>query len=82
MIAVLTEAPAMSEVEDLSFLTQAGVPATRSASIARGGGGFSDMLTAIGMGQSTRAVMKLSDKGNSAAKGAVMIFPMETMPRR
>lgn len=82
MIAVLTEAPAMSEVEDLSFLTQAGVPATRSASIARGGGGFSDMLTAIGMGQSTRAVMKLSDKGNNAAKGAVMIFPVETMPRQ
>ncbi|MER2634979.1 MAG: caspase family protein, partial [Rhizobiaceae bacterium] len=81
MIAVLTEAPAMSEVEDLSFLAQAGVPATRSASMTRGGGGFSDMLTAIGMAQGTRAVMKLGDKGDAAAKGAVMIFPMETMPR-
>jgi hypothetical protein len=81
MIAVLTEAPAMSEVEDLSFLAQAGVPATRSASVARGGG-FSDMLTAIGMAQGTRAVMKLGDKGDAAAKGAVMIFPMETMPRQ
>jgi hypothetical protein len=75
MIAVLTEAPPQSEKEDLSFLAQEGVPsATRGV-----GGGFSDMLADIGMAPATRSVMKLSnDKG---PKGAVMIFPMETVPR-
>jgi hypothetical protein len=77
MIAVLTEAPPMSEIEDLKFLEQGGVPAaTRSAG---GSAGFSDMLTDIGLAPATRSVMKLGDKGG--AKGAVMIFPMETVPR-
>lgn len=76
MIAVLTEAPPLSELEDLSFLTQGGVPpATRSAS---GPSGFSDMLRDIGMAPATRSVMKLGDK--STPKGAVMIFPLETVP--
>ena len=76
MIAVLTEAPAQSEMEDLSFLAQGGVPQQR-----RGAGdsqpGFSDMLRDIGMAPSTRSVMKLGDSGGS--KGAVMIFPIETV---
>ncbi|RJT40436.1 caspase family protein [Mesorhizobium waimense] len=76
MIAVLTEAPPQSEKEDLGFLAQDGVP---SATRAVGGSGFSDMLTDIGMAPATRSVMKLADK--SAPKGAVMIFPMETVPR-
>ncbi|TIX09809.1 MAG: caspase family protein, partial [Mesorhizobium sp.] len=76
MIAVLTEAPPQSEKEDLSFLAQDGVP---SATRAAGGSGFSDMLTDIGMAPSTRSVMKLTDR--SGPKGAVMIFPMETVPR-
>lgn len=80
MIAVLTEAPPQSEKEDLSFLAQEGVPSmTRDASRGPGGASFSDMLTDIGMAPATRSVMKLSsDKG---PKGAVMIFPMETVPR-
>ncbi len=77
MIAVLTEAPPMSEVEDLKFLEQGGVPpATRSVGAQAG---FSEMLADIGLAPSTRSVMKLGDKGG--AKGAVMIFPMETVPR-
>lgn len=76
MIAVLTEAPPQSEKEDLSFLAQDGVP---SATRAVGGQGFSAMLTDIGMAPATRSVMKLADK--SGPKGAVMIFPMETVPR-
>lgn len=76
MIAVLTEAPPLSELEDLSFLAQGGVPpATRSAS---GPSGFSGMLRDIGLVPATRSVMKLSDK--SSPKGAVMIFPLETVP--
>jgi len=76
MIAVLTEAPAESEMADLSFLAQDGV-----ASMTRGFGAtsFSDMLTDIGMAPATRSVMRLADK--SGPKGAVMIFPMETVPR-
>lgn len=76
MIAVLTEAPPQSEKEDLSFLAQDGVP---SATRAVGGQGFSAMLTDIGMAPATRSVMKLADK--SGPKGAVVIFPMETVPR-
>jgi hypothetical protein len=77
MIAVLTEAPPMSEIEDLKFLEQGGVPdVTRSPGGERS---FSDVLADIGMAPATRSVMKLGDKGG--AKGAVMIFPMETVPR-
>lgn len=76
MIAVLTEAPPQSEKEDLSFLAQDGVPA-----VTRGAGpaGFSDMLADIGMAPATRSAMKLSD--DKGSKGAVMIFPVETVPR-
>ncbi len=77
MIAVITEAPPQSELEDLSFLQQGGVPpATRAVG---GPLGFSDMLRDIGMAPATRAAMKLGDKGGN--KGAVLIFPMETVPR-
>jgi hypothetical protein len=76
MVAVLTEAPPLSEMEDLSFLQQGGVPpATRSAG---GSAGFADMLRDLGSAPSTRSVAKLGDKGG--AKGAVMIFPVETVP--
>jgi hypothetical protein len=78
MIAVLTEAPPESEMEDLSFLAQGGVPkATRAA--GGEGGGFSQMLTDIGLAPSTRSAMKLNDQAGS--KGAVMIFPVETTRR-
>jgi hypothetical protein len=77
MIAVLTEAPPESTKEDLSFLAQDAVTSiTRSLGPAAG---FSDMLADIGMAPSTRSVMRLADKGGP--KGAVMIFPMETVPR-
>ncbi|MER8423595.1 caspase family protein [Mesorhizobium sp. M1403] len=76
MIAVLTEAPPQSEKQDLSFLAQEGV-----VSVTRGLGqpSFSDMLADIGMAPATRSAMRLTD--DKASKGAVMIFPMETVPR-
>ena len=76
MIAVLNEAPPQSEKQDLSFLAQDGV-----ASVTRGLGApsFSDMLTDIGMAPATRSAMRLTD--DKGTKGAVMIFPMETVPR-
>ena len=76
MIAVLTEAPAQSEMEDLSFLGQGGVPQQRRG-VGDSQPGFSDMLRDIGVAPSTRSVMKLGDSGGS--KGAVMIFPIETV---
>ena len=76
MIAVLTEAPPQSEMEDLSFLAQGGVPQAKRG--AGDQGGFSQMLTDIGLAPSMRSAMKLNDQGGS--KGAVMIFPVETTP--
>ncbi|MER8583666.1 caspase family protein [Mesorhizobium sp. M1338] len=76
MIAVLTEAPPESEKQDLSFLAQDGVA---SATRGVGSASFSDMLTDLGMATATRSVMRLADK--SGPKGAVLIFPMETVPR-
>ncbi len=74
MIAVLTEAPPQSAMEDLSFLAQPGVPQkTRDV----GDPSFSDLLLDVGLAPSTRSAMKLSGKGGS--KGAVMIFPIETV---
>lgn len=81
MIAVITEAPPLSEVEDLSFLQQGQVPSTtRSASVGREGGpsDFAAALTDIGLAPATRSVVKLKDQ--SGPKNAVMIFPIETTP--
>ena len=76
MIAVLNEAPPQSEMEDLSFLAQDGVP-QRTRGAGDGEPGFSDMLRDIGLAPASRSAMKLGDKGGS--KGAVMIFPIETV---
>ena len=77
MIAVLTEAPPLSEIEDLKFLEQGGVPpATRSAA---GQSSFWNVIDEIGMAPATRSAMKLTDR--SGPKGGVMIFPFETVPR-
>lgn len=80
MIAVLTEAPAGSETEDLSFLEQGKVPpATRAAGQPSA---FSSMLTQIADVPSTRgaAAFKVNDGGGP--KGGVMIFGVETQPRQ
>jgi len=77
MIAVLTEAPQISEIADLSFLQQGGVPAaTRGTG---DGGDFMGMLTDIGNAPATRAAMKIGAKGGQ--KGAVMIFSVQNVPR-
>lgn len=79
MIAVLTEATPQSEIEDLRYLQQDGVPrVTRSAAVGAEAG-FAAMLADIGMAPATRSAMKLGDKGG--AKGGVFIFPIETAPR-
>lgn len=76
MIAVVTEAPPLSEVEDLSFLEQGKVPTTTRA--AGGVSDFAAALSDIGLATATRSVVKL--KGQEGPKNAVMIFPIETVP--
>lgn len=76
MIVVLTEAPPLSEVEDLRYLEQGGVPpATRAVA---GGTGFSDMLAAIGGATATRSAMKLGSQ--AGPKGGVFVYSMELVP--
>jgi hypothetical protein len=76
MVAVLTEAPRISEVADLSFLQQGGVP---EAMRGRESGDFMGLLEHIGNAPASRAAMKLGGKGGQ--KGAVMIFSVQNLPR-
>jgi hypothetical protein len=77
MIVVLTEGSAITTTEDLSFLEQEGVRVmTRSAVHPTG---FSGLLRDIGSAPATRGAMKLGKAVSS--KGAVLIFPLENMPR-
>ncbi len=77
MVVVLTEGNAITTTEDLSFLEQEGVRMmTRSASHPDG---FSGLLRDIGEAPATRGAMKLGQK--ATAKGAVLIYPLENMPR-
>jgi len=75
MIAVVTEAPPLSEVEDLSFLEQGKVPSlTRSGAEQSS---FAAALANIGSA-ATRAAIAPRDKGGT--KNAVLIFPIEIVP--
>ena len=76
MVVVLTEAKPQSALQDLSFLAQEGVrQATRSAEHPDG---FAGLLRDIGTAPATRGAMRLGQ--SSAAKGAVLIYPLENMP--
>ncbi len=77
MIAVLTEATPQSELMDLSFLAQGGVPRV-TRGVGEAAGGFADILNDIGLAPATRSAMKLSNK--SGPKGAVMVYSLETRP--
>lgn len=77
LVAVVTEALPGTDHQDLRFLAQGGV---RSAETAKGTGeegGLMAMINAMGRSAATRAVSSLSAK--KGAKGAVMIFPIETV---
>ena len=78
MVVVLSEAAPLSQVEDLSFLEQVGVRnATRS--LGRQAVSFSELLRDVEAAPATRGAARLGDK--SGAKGALLIFPLETTPR-
>ena len=79
MVAVLSEAVPQSPVEDLSFLEQIGVrQATRAAGV--GAASFGDLMRDIAGAPATRGAARLGEQAEGA-KGAVMIFPMENLPR-
>jgi hypothetical protein len=76
MVVVLSEAKPQSALQDLSFLAQEGVrQATRSAEHPDG---FAGLLRDIGTAPATRGAMRLGQ--SSAAKGAVLIYPLENLP--
>lgn len=76
MVVVLSEAKPQSALQDLSFLAQEGVrEATRSAGHPDG---FAGLLRDIGTAPATRGAMRLGK--SSAAKGAVLIYPLENLP--
>ena len=76
MVVVLSEAKPQSATQDLSFLAQEGVrQATRSAGHPDG---FAGLLQDIGTAPATRGAMRLGQ--SSAAKGAVLIYPLENLP--
>ncbi|MBK8457865.1 MAG: caspase family protein [Phyllobacteriaceae bacterium] len=77
MVVVLNEAAAGTNVEDLSFLEQAGA---RQATRGAGGGDLMAMLQDIGGGGATRGAMKIG--AAKTRKGAVMIVPVETTPAK
>ena len=78
MVVVLSEAEPQTPVEDLSFLEQVGVrQATRS--LGGGAASFGELLREVAAAPATRGAARLGDK--AGAKGAVLIFPMETTPR-
>lgn len=79
MVVVLTEAPAGSETEDLSFLAQDRVPsASRAVGDQRG---FGAMLDQIAAAPSSRGAAAFKVNGGDAPKGGVMIFTVETEPK-
>ncbi|MEX0344456.1 MAG: caspase domain-containing protein [Rhizobiaceae bacterium] len=77
LVAVITEALPGTDIQDLRFLSQGGV---RSAETTKGVGedeGIVGMLNAMGKQAATRGASSLS--ASKGAKGAVMIFPIETV---
>ena len=77
MVVVLNEAAAGTNVEDLSFLEQAGA---RQATRGAGTGDLMAMLQDIGGGGATRGAMKIG--AAKTRRGAVMIVPVETTPAK
>src|SRR5690606_30692324 len=78
MVVVLSEAEPQTPVEDLSFLEQVGVRQA-SRNLGDGAATFAELLREVAAAPATRGAAKLGEK--AGAKGAVLIFPLETTPR-
>lgn len=69
MLVVVTPAKPQSPVEDLSYLAQDALDATRNI----GGTAFGDALTEAGFGETTRGAVALSDEADEAGPGPVVL---------
>lgn len=69
MLVVVTPAKPQSPVEDLSYLAQDALDATRSI----GGSAFGDALTEAGFGETTRGAMALSDDSQDAGPAPAIL---------
>ncbi|MBO6717991.1 MAG: caspase family protein [Rhizobiaceae bacterium] len=80
MVVALSEADAITPVEDLSFLAQQGVR-TMTRSLGHPDG-FSGLLRDIGVAPATtRNITLLRRQGSTEKNGALLIYSLETMPR-
>ena len=71
---ITTPAKPQTAVEDLSFLAQSAVPATRGAA------GFRAMLREAGFGQTSRGFVPLDDEED--ASGGIRQILFEIAPRK
>ena len=76
MLVVVTPAKPQSPVEDLSYLAQDALDATRSI----GGSAFGDALTEAGFGETTRGAMALSDdSADTGPSPAILQLELRTV---
>ena len=77
MVAVVSEAKPLSPTLDLSFLAQDGL-----RSVHRGSGpqSVADLIETMGMAATTRAAKAIGG-GEGKQRGAVMLYPMQTVPK-
>lgn len=79
VVMILSPARAQSAIEDLGFLAQDEMPATRGD----GGSGFAQALADAGFGATTRAAAPLGGGGGSSGPApAILMFDLDTRPSR
>jgi len=76
VILILSPAQPQSAIEDLSFLEQDALPATRG----KGDGGFAGMLAEAGFGATTRGAAPLGGGGPAGPSPAILMFDLDTRP--
>lgn len=78
MVAVMSEAQPLSPTLDLSYLEQGGL---RTVTRGPEPQSVADLIEAMGSGVATRAAKPLTGGADRKQRGAVMLFPVQTLPR-
>ena len=78
LVMILTPARKQSAVEDLSFLAQDELPATRAV----GGADFAATLAEAGFGTTTRAATALTNPTANTPAPALLVFDINTRPKK
>jgi hypothetical protein len=78
MVAVVSEVEPLKATLDLSYLAQ---PGLRTVMRGTSPETVVEMLEAMGMASSTRAAKPLASRADRKPRGAVMLFPIQTLPR-